>query len=314
MTERIRTGFFQEAPDSRIRQHNGNLPSPEDSGGPDGFAYETTAFRQIYQADPVLRKRLRPNSSRELTVLGRRVVMDVDEFGCRTVVGQPLIGDKTLAVYGCSCTYGYAINANETFCSLLQGMLPTWRVENHGVPGYGTTHNLLQLQRNIRWGAADYVTFCWIPDHLLRNVAQISCIQRMFGQPGRKSTYPRAYLNSNGDLEIGRVDVPRPDLKGIDFAAFEPDLYYLDLICFNLFKRACDLVRQTGGTFFVTSLLGHLPRNLSQQLHDGDIPLVNASLDGREYTNLPDDHHPNARANSLYAKAIREYLDWRPPT
>jgi len=65
--------------------------------------------------------------------------MDVDATGCCPVIGQPAAAAKTLAAYGCSWTYGFPIAAEETFCSLLQGMFPAWRVENHGgVAGYGT--------------------------------------------------------------------------------------------------------------------------------------------------------------------------------
>jgi hypothetical protein len=40
----------------------------------------------------------------ETDVLGQHLTMDVDADGCRTVIGQPLQGEKTLAVYGCSFT------------------------------------------------------------------------------------------------------------------------------------------------------------------------------------------------------------------
>src|ERR1700733_1034552 len=131
----------------------------------------------IHEHDPVLMTRLKPNGSAEMQVLGRRVVMDVDATGCRPVVGQPAAGEKTLAAYGCSCTYGLAIPADETFCSQLQGMFPTWRLENHGVSSYGTAQNLIQLERETRWNKPEFVTFCWIEDHLRRNVADIQWVQ-----------------------------------------------------------------------------------------------------------------------------------------
>jgi hypothetical protein len=36
--------------------------------------------------------------------------------------------------------------------------------------------------------------------------------------------------------------------------------------------------------------------------------VVDASLDGAEYACLPDDAHPNALANRIYAEKIRDYL------
>jgi hypothetical protein len=132
------------------------------SARPDGFVPRPYGHTE---PDPVLMVRLRANALAEMTVLGRRVVMEVDSTGFRAVMGQPQSGEKTLAVYGCSFTFGTAIAAEETFCSLLQSMFPTWRIENYGVPSYCGTQNLIQLERDSRWGAADYVTFCWHPHH-----------------------------------------------------------------------------------------------------------------------------------------------------
>jgi hypothetical protein len=271
-------------------------------------------FPGIFEPDPVLYVRLKPNTiSEEGIVLGRRLVMEVDYSGCRPVIGQPLIGNKTLAVYGCSCTFGHAVAREETFCSLLQAMLPSCRVENHGVSGYGTTQSLLQLERVSRWAAADYVTFCWIPHHQLRNVADLSYLQRLIewttrSTPERTRSFPRAYLDCEGSLQFRSIGLPRWELLGINLEEFQPDLYYLDLICFSLFKRAAEIVRESGGHFFVTTLKGHFSEKLQQRLNEAKIPFVDAALEGPEYTSLPDDRHPNALAHRLYGNKIRDYL------
>lgn len=276
--------------------------------------HPSVSFQGILESDPQLYLRLKPNAtSAEKTVLGRRLVMDVDAFGCRPVIGQPSTADKTLAVYGCSCTYGHAIAADETFCSLLQEMLPAWRVENHGVPGYAGAQNLLQLERNSRWGPADYVTLCWIPHHLLRNIGDLSWMQKLMegiepGTPERIYSFPRAFLDRDGRLGFRSVNIPRWDLLGVDLADFRPDWYYLELVCFSLFERAAEIVKGNGGHFFVTTLLGHLSEQLRRRLDGARIPIVDAGLSGVEYTNMPDDHHPNAVANRIYASKIGHYL------
>jgi hypothetical protein len=268
----------------------------------------------IFEPDPVLMGRLKPNSSAEMHVLGRRVIMEVDATGCRPVIGQPPEGEVTLAAYGCSCTYGIAIAAEETFCSLLQGMFPNWRVENHGVAGYATLRNLLQLERDIRWSQPEFVTFCWIEDHLYRNVAAIGWIQTttqyfdrpVTGDPPERRV-PRATLDSDGALQIRSTRLPRFDLLGLDFSDFTPDRYYLDLVCFRLLERAKLVVQSYGGHFFVTAL-SNLSAGLSTRLADAGVPVVAVGISGKQYTCLPDDGHPNALANQMYAKAIREYL------
>jgi hypothetical protein len=272
-------------------------------------------FRSIVELDPELGVRLRPNSSTEMRVLGRRVVMEVDAAGCRPVEGQPAVGKRTLSVYGCSFTFGNAIAAKETFCSLLQAMLPDWRVENHGVIGYSTMRNLIQLERATRWNKPDLVAFCWIQHHLLRNIASIPWIQTISenqsrdvaaaGLPGQQA---RAGLDVEGALEMRSVRVPRHDLLGIDCSDFVPDLYYLELVCFRLLERAHQLVAGHGGHFFVTTLQGHPSATLTRRLAESGIPVVDASLNGKEYLCLPDDSHPNALANRIYAQRMHGYL------
>jgi hypothetical protein len=278
----------------------------------------------LAEQDPVLLFRLKPNASSEMTVLGRRVLMDVDATGCRPVIGQPQTGEKTLVAYGCSCTYGMAIPAEETFCSLLQSMFRAWRVENHGVFGHGGTQNLIQLERDARWSAPDYVTFCWIPSHMLRNVADPAWVRKLTedrrrrgarvgpvqnaAHAARQRTFPRACLGGDGTLEFRSVKFPRPDLIGIDLRDFRPDEYYMDLVCFSLFRRAAEIVKGNGGHFFVTTLQDHLSQPLQRLLKETGIPVVDASVNGEEYTCLPDDVHPNALANRIFAEKIRDYL------
>jgi hypothetical protein len=266
------------------------------------------------ERDPVLHSRLRPNSSAAMEVLGRKVIMSVDGTGCRPVIGQPAQGVKTFAVYGCSYTYGNAVAAEETFCSLLQESFPDWRVENHGVPGYGTTQNLIQLERDTRWNKPEIVTFCWIDDHLRRNGASVDWVQwtSPFASmsPGNplEQQIPRAGLDTQGALELRSVRFPRHDLIGIDLSDYAPDPYYLGLVCFRLFERANAIVTGYGGHFFVTTLNGRFSAALAERLADSGIPVVDASLSGEEYTCLPDDPHPNPLANRFYSDRIRHYL------
>ncbi|MQX24002.1 hypothetical protein GHJ84_24220 [Sinorhizobium meliloti] len=279
----------------------------------------------LTEFDPVLHARLKPNARAEMNILGRRVIMDVDEAGCRPVIDQPTFGDKTFAVYGCSFTYGTAVPAEETFCSLLQGVLPDWRVENHGVPGYSASRNLIQLERETRWNQADVVTFCWISDHLRRNVCALKWVQsisanrsgsRSQAKPAASTTghgqtaerLPRATLDAEGGLAMRSVRMPREDIVGVDLTDFDPDPFYLDLVCFRLFERANAVVTAYGGHFFVTVLEGQFSPALASRLAESRIPVVDASLAGKDFRCLPDDPHPNTLAHRIYADRISEYL------
>jgi hypothetical protein len=119
---------------------------------------------------------------------------------------------------------------------------------------------------------------------------------------------PRASLDQNAKLQFRTVRCPRVDLVGIDLEDFSPDPYYLDLVCFALFRRAAEIVKENGGHFFVTTLSGRLSQRFYGMLRNVGIPVVDASVEGPEYTCLPDDPHPNALANRIYAEKIRNYL------
>lgn len=297
--------------DPQVREPSDAPAIPEHDKTPPSALLEPMEMEAIFEPDPLLLRRLKPNCSTVMTVLGRRVAMDVDAYGCRPVTGQPATGTKTLGVYGCSFTYGMALPAEETFCSLVQAAFPDWRVENHGVSGFSTLRNLTQLERNSRWDAANYVTFCWIPSHLRRNVGEISWLRssmRNMRADTPVKLYQRAGLDENGNLVYRSIKLPRWDLMGIDLSDFDPDPYYLDLVCAAIFRRARDVVVEAGGHFFVTILKGHLSSSLEHMLEDARIPVVDASLNGPEYTCLPDDGHPNTLAGQIYAAKMRDYL------
>jgi hypothetical protein len=288
---------------------------PQSGGSPTAGERQRKAgmrrFSALWEEDPVLMRRLRPNSQGEMDVLGRRVILEVDSTGCRPVIGQPAVGERTLAVFGCSFTFGIGITAEETFCSLLQSRFPAWRVENHGVPAYSQSRNLIQLERQTRWNKPEFVTFCWIDQHLLRNVADINWIQSVsqnMRNEVEEHRLPRAMLDTTGALRMEWVRMPRTDLIGIDLSEFAPDRFYADQVCFRLFERANFIVTEYGGHFFVTTLNGRLSAWLAGRLTDAGIPVLDASLADREYFCLPDDGHPNALANQIYAERIHHYL------
>jgi len=279
-------------------EHSAPVPPPKPPQG-------------LWEQDPELYSRLRPNGTAEVSILGRRFTMDVDAYGCRVVVGQPPTGEKTLAVYGCSFTFGEALPNDETFCSRLQSMFPRWRVENHGVPGHSTVQNLIQFRRDCQWSSADYVTFCWLSAHAMRNVADISYLRLKLLPETRDwapKPFPRGALGPDGELEIRYVKSLRWDLEGVDVGDFRAEDYYMDLVTAAVFRRVQTLVAEGGGRFFITTLRGAFSPALRRMVDDAGIPVLDASIEGREYTLLPDDAHPNGLCNQIYAERIRDYL------
>jgi hypothetical protein len=126
--------------------------------------------------------------------------------------------------------------------------------------------------------------------------------------PEKQVPLLRAALDAEGALAMRSVGFPRHDLVGIDCSDFTPDPYYLDLVCFRLFEGANAIVTKYKGHFFVTTLLGKLSGTLARLLAEKEIPVLDACLAGQEYLSLPDDPHPNARAHTIYADRIHDYL------
>jgi len=242
--------------------------------------------------------------------------IETDETGCRAVPGQPAEAAATLALYGCSCVFGLWLPAEDTACALLQTRLGPrgWRVENHGVNGYGQGQNLLELQRDLRFHRLAAVGFCWIEQHLVRNVADIGQVQRQtvagsaLDAQGIR-TMPRALLAEDGDgIVFRQVAYARPDIAGLDLAEFAPDPCYLDLVCAALLRRAATLVHGQGGHFFVLVQMGHPSAFLRRLLAEAAIPVVDAAVRGPEWTIGAGNPHPNAAANRRYADAVEAHL------
>jgi hypothetical protein len=57
---------------------------------------------------------------------------------------------KEIWILGCSFTYGWGVNDDETFAWLLQEKLPNYEVVNFGVCGYGTMHSLIQFREALK--------------------------------------------------------------------------------------------------------------------------------------------------------------------
>src|SRR5207237_8936743 len=71
----------------------------------------------FFRHEPVLGWWPEPKATLAKEVLGRRVVMEVDDQGYRPVPGQPAVGNKAVAVDGCSFTFGWALPVEEPFCA-----------------------------------------------------------------------------------------------------------------------------------------------------------------------------------------------------
>lgn len=70
---------------------------------------------------------------------------------------------------GCSFTYGYGVNNEETFASVLQQELPEENVLNAGVIGYGTVQSLIQLREFLEEQKPKLIVLNLSSLHFMRN-------------------------------------------------------------------------------------------------------------------------------------------------
>lgn len=121
-----------------------------------------------------------------------------------------LTGTSFLSAYGDSFTAGFGVEPEETWSTVLGNLLGC-RIENYGVPGYGTDQSYLRFHYNTDDGA-DIVFFGHLSENIQRNVNQL----RNFLAPiDQCQTKPR-FILQEGRLQY----VPLPQLTAENYDKF----------------------------------------------------------------------------------------------
>ena len=104
--------------------------------------------RWMYRADPELGFALTPGFAGRHVHPEFEVRVEVDERGLRDIpyAGEPA---RRVLVLGDSMVFGYGVEAEETFCELLQQDLEDVEVVNAGVSGYGPNEQVVLLERLV---------------------------------------------------------------------------------------------------------------------------------------------------------------------
>jgi hypothetical protein len=246
----------------------------------------------------------------------------------RLTTGLPDSSAQTTHVFGCSYTYGYGVNDDETFCSVLQAKLPSRRFVNYGVIGYGTVQSYLQLI-DSPLNEGDEVILCFSDAHLMRNTMS----------PQYRSNLKIGFENSSQLLEKQMEGAHFPYLKSceenIRFDAWD-ELYH-DLpgrnisATINFIQTTRDRIRENEGNQIASSIC------LLEKMHKfcqenganfnvvfldktertdkvsdaiSEINWINVNFDftSTRFTNLPFDHHPNKAGHQLIAETIQDIL------
>lgn len=115
------------------------------------------------------------------------------------LVDKP-VGRKRIAVIGDSFTFGFGVENESTFVSVLEKNLPGYEVLNFGIPGYGIDQMYVLYQTIVTRYSPDMVMLGIFPEDFWRAT-------RAFADSGHAKPY--FFLRGNGELELKNVPVPK---------------------------------------------------------------------------------------------------------
>jgi hypothetical protein len=227
-------------------------------------------------------------------------------------------------VFGCSFTYGWSLNDQETFPWLLQERFPNYEVVNFGVSGYSTVQSLIQFREALASGSS--------PKAVLLNYASWHDERNIFSRHWREIFvpnnklgqlfYPFARLNQNGKLNYYLGEVQYRALPLMKYSAL---INFID-ITFNKLQerwwRIRDVTQALLVEFANTAQRQHIPvviagithskptRAMLSFVREQGFKAVDISVDLniKENTNYPHDGHPGPLANRKYADKLESVL------
>lgn len=239
---------------------------------------------------------------------------------------------ERIFVYGCSFTYGYGVNDDQTFVSLLNRSREGESFSNFGVPGYGTLQALMRLKKEIESGnVPSSVMIVHSSVHPERN--------------GMANSYRKAlkigYKNSNKHVESNMQDARFPFMEksksAVQFVSWKeiysnwpgreqfaivnavqslsqerPNEEKLEQITERIFEDIVELCDANSIRCIVVNLDDGKFKNRYQDLLEKfqvGVVSVNFDFTSEKYTNRPYDSHPNTLGHKRIAGSILDYLN-----
>jgi hypothetical protein len=284
--------------------------------------------RPFFRPDPVTGYSNVPGEH-EVSLVGKsgtlkfRAVINADGYRTTSPHPESHAGQPELWIFGCSYTWGFGLNNEDSFPWLIQSEMPDVCVRNLAGHGYGNVQALLQLKDAIDKGVKLPVVavFSYNPFHRDRNVALPSWLLDIWSNQRQlvelKGISPdmgnrqiaRASLNAEGNFEVSLVPL-RPDVLARES---DPDPYYrlkMTQIIFYRLLQLCHahnitpvIALQSGDpddeVFLYARQLGYTAVNMSLNLDQDN---------GYKYRLRPYDTHVNKLAHQLYKASLMPVL------
>ncbi|MEM8848440.1 MAG: hypothetical protein AAGE03_00250 [Pseudomonadota bacterium] len=267
--------------------------------------------RLLFRPDPVIGWSLSPDHAVQVR-FRRNVLQTIDADGWRTLPKTTQPSGPRIAFYGCSFTYGTGLADDETYTALLQSTYPNLRILNRGIGGHGTTQNLMQFRRDVAAGAVDAAVFAMIGDHRFRNIAHPRRMRqykaRIWHLRGIEHV-PVVRLDLSGAARIIYRPIWQPVIEQANFDIFLPD----DYMTMRAMFAVIDLVQSVAAEAGVPvrfALLDQVDPRVNEAMM-AEIPQlmdVSTPYDEIHYF-LPNDTHPNARSNRLFAERLSSVVE-----
>ena len=254
--------------------------------------------------------------------------------GNRKVIGPRSNMDSTKIVFlGCSFTYGYGVNDDKHFISLLQHKFSEFNFENYGVIGYGTVQSYIQLKEILKTSnKPDEVVLVFSSFHLERNVMAPSYRRALkigfnesmdeIGNLMRKAKYPYVSITRKPKISYCSWDSLYTDWTG---RATFATVNYLQTAWDNIQENKID---KLGATEYILDEMNKLCQSfdvkfhlvlldnreemleISESVKKNNFSVLNIGFDFNDstYTNLPYDMHPNELGHQKIANSIEQYF------
>jgi hypothetical protein len=299
---------------------------------PDLTPFRVEPGGRLYEDDPIIGYRLNP---------GRFTVYMADGFPVQTThlptheratsgTDQPS-GRAEIWIFGCSYTYGWSVNDGETFPWLTQQALPSFRVRNFGVPGYGDLQGLLRFREELIEGVnPKMVVLVYASFHDERNAGlrgwQKSLIAPRNGNIGPQSQ-PRATLDSEGNLKVSEHPEEFWELPGMRTSSIlhsiekmwnkiEANTVPTEKISQQIIRNLAREAAKAGAGFLLVGIEND-PKTesmISWWVQEGGKAVdISVNMNKNGMRNNPHDCHPSPQAHRIYAdqliQALKKKLD-----
>lgn len=229
--------------------------------------------------------------------------------------------DGEVWLFGCSFTYGWSLDDDQTYAWLLQEAFPDSKVVNFGVNGYGTLHSLLQFREALQAAAPRLAILAYASFHDHRNTFSRTRQKRVTRVTGfGPLAQPFARLDGDGRLQYFQPAEEYTEFPLMRRLALAHSLEML----YNRFElrrlRSLEVSRALVAEMARTAAGHEVPFVVAAIFRGGpmlefaasrEIRTIDIAVDLRrpENTNLPHDRHPSALANEIYASRLAPLLE-----